>query len=93
MLNVLDRRVGSEVWHEPIRSFRAHITYPNVVHPLCLQRRDRACPGICEAMEGRKQPAALKRWRVEKAKDGLALAVLGWLGYEAGRLFRAWKIA
>ncbi|CAE7663511.1 unnamed protein product [Symbiodinium sp. CCMP2456] len=35
-----------------------------------------------EAMEGRKQPAALKRWRVEKAKDGLALAVLGWLGYE-----------
>ena len=44
-------------------------------------------------MEGRKQPTALKRWRVEKAKDGLALAVLGWLGYEAGRLFRAWKIA
>ena len=39
----------------------------------------------CEAMEGRKQRAALKRWHVEQAKDGdgLGLKVLAWLGYEA----------
>ncbi|CAE7554326.1 unnamed protein product [Symbiodinium natans] len=41
-----------------------------------------------EAMEGRKQPAALKRWRVERAREGLALAVLAWLGYEVEDVVR-----